>query len=469
MADESRTVTTPSKSETIADFVENLTFAQIPPDAIERAKLLLLDASGIAFASTRQGYGRVACEAGKALSGIGGERTVIGTGLRLAPRDAALVNGILVHGLDFDDTHVAGVVHVTASLLPTVLAVGAAAAVSGRDLLAAFVAGIEVSARIGMVAKGGFHQVGFHPTSVAGVFGCALAAGKLTGLGRAALGHAQGLALSTAAGSFEFLADGAWTKRFHPGWAAASGITAAAFAKAGFIAPRLAYEGRFGLYRAYLGERFEQTALGLLTQGLGETWETLNVAIKPYPACHFVHACIDAAIEIQRANDLHPDAIAQVEALIPAEVVKTVCEPVAQKQAVSSAYEAQFSIPYAVASGLVRRRFDLAALAPAALEEPAVCALAHRVRYAIDPQSGFPTYYSGEVVVHTTDGRTLRNRQHKNRGCFDRPLSSTEVADKFHANADPVVGRAKADAIAAGILDLETLASVRDLEALLAG
>lgn len=469
MADESRSVTSPCKSETLAGFVADLAFAQVPADTIERAKLLLLDATGIAFASTRQDYGRVACAAGKALSGASGERTVIGTGLKLAPRDAALVNGILVHGLDYDDTHVAGVVHVSASLLPTVLAVGAETGASGRDLLAAFVAGIEVAARIGMVAKGGFHQVGFHPTGVAGVFGCALAAGKLTGLSRAALVHAQGLALSTAAGSFEFLADGAWTKRFHPGWAAASGMTAAAFAKAGFVAPRLAYEGRFGLYRAYLGARFEEAALGLLTQGLGEVWETRNVAIKPYPACHLVHACIDAAIEIQREHDLPPEAIAEVEALVPAEVVKIVCEPVAQKQAVSSAYEAQFSIPYAVASGLVRRRFDLAGLAPSALEEPAVRALARRVRYAIDPQSGFPTYYSGEVVVHTTDGRTLRNRQHKNRGCADRPLPPGEVTEKFHANADPVVGRAKADGVARTILDLESLGSARELEALLAG
>jgi 2-methylcitrate dehydratase PrpD len=464
MADESRTITTPCRSEIIAGFAEDLAFGRIPAAVIERAKLLLLDATGIAFASTRQDYGRVACAAGQALSSPGGERVVVGTGLRLGARDAALVNGILVHGLDYDDTHVAGIVHVSASLLPTVLAAGAETGASGRDLLAAFVAGIEVAARVGMVAKGGFHQVGFHPTSIAGVFGCAIAAGKLAGLGRSEFVHAQGLALSTAAGSFEFLADGAWTKRFHPGWAAASAMTTVAFAKAGFVAPRLAYEGRFGLYRAYLGERFDESALGLLTQGLGDVWETLNVAIKPYPACHFVHACIDAALEIQRAHDLAPDAIAEVEALVPAEVVKTVCEPVAQKQAVSSAYEAQFSIPYAVASGLVRRRFDLAALAPSALQEPAVGALARRVRYAIDPESGFPTYYSGEVAVRTIDGRVFRNRQHKNRGCADRPLSPIEVAEKFHANADPVIGRAKADAIAMTILGLETLASVRELE-----
>jgi len=468
MADESRTLAAAAKSETLAAFAESLAFAKLPAAVVERAKLLLLDSAGIAFASTRQDYGRVACEAGRALAPMGGDRTVIGTPLRLPARDAALVNGILVHGLDYDDTHVAGVVHTTAALLPTVLAMGAETGASGRDLIAAFVAGTEISARVGMVAKGGFHQVGFHPTSVAGVFGCTLAAGKLAALPRAALVHAQGLALSTAAGSFEFLADGAWTKRFHPGWAAVSAITAATLAKAGFLAPRLAFEGRFGLYRAYLGERFDPASLELLTRGLGETWETLNVAIKPYPACHFVHACIDAAIEIQREHDLAPDAIEEVEALVPAEVVKTVCEPVAQKQAVASAYEAQFSIPYAVASGLLRRRFDLAALDASALAEPAVRALAARVRYAVDPKSGFPTYYSGEVVVRTRDGRRLGNRQHKNRGCFDRPLSSAEVAAKFHANADPVIGRERADAVAQRIHALETLGSARELEATLA-
>jgi 2-methylcitrate dehydratase PrpD len=195
----------------------------------------------------------------------------------------------------------------------------------------------------------------------------------------------------------------------------------------------------------------------------------MNVAIKPYPACHLVHACIDAAIEIQREHGLTPDAIEDVEALVPAEVVKIVCEPVEQKQSVGSAYEAQFSIPYAVASGLVRRRFDLEALAPAALGEPAVRALARRVRYSIDSKSGFPTYYSGEVVVRTKDGRRLGNRQHKNRGCSDRPLSPAEVAEKFHANADPVIGASRADAVAERILGLERLGSVRELEAALAG
>lgn len=462
MADESRTRATASESERIAAFVDALEPARIPAAVREQAKLLILDAAGIAFASTRQDYGRVACDAGKALSAGTGASVVIGTGLRLTPRDAALVNGILVHGLDFDDTHVAGIVHVSASLLPTVLAVGAERGASGADMLAAFVAGIEVAARIGMVAKGAFHQVGFHPTSVAGVFGCTIAAGMLMGLDRESLVRAQGIALSTASGSFEFLAEGAWTKRFHPGWAAAAAITAATFAKSGFVGPTLAYEGRFGLYRSYLGPSFDERNLPLLTDGLGVRWETSNVAIKPYPACHFMHASIDAAIEIQQTHDLAPANIASVEVLIPAEVVKTVCEPVTQKQAVASAYEAQFSIPYAVACGLVRRRFDLGSLEASALADPEVQAVARRVAYRVDPASGFPTYYSGEVVLRTRDGRELRNRQHMNRGCADRPLAAAEVSAKFHANADPIVGQDRADAVERTILGFETIASGRE-------
>lgn len=468
MADESRARTATSESDRIAAFAAALRLEQIPSAVREQAKRLMLDAAGIAFASTRQDYGRVACEAGKALSMGAGDSVVIGTGLRLTPRDAALVNGILVHGLDYDDTHVAGIVHVSASLLPTVLAVGAERGASGARMLAAFVAGIEVAARIGMVAKGGFHQVGFHPTSVAGVFGCTIAAGMLMGLDRATLVRAQGIALSTASGSFEFLAEGAWTKRFHPGWAAAAAITAATFAKAGFVGPSLAYEGRFGLYRSYLGPAFEERNLPLLTDGLGERWETSNVAIKPYPACHFVHASIDAALEIQRAHNLAPDDIASAEALVPAEVVKTVCEPLAQKQAVASAYEAQFSIPYAVACGLVRRRFDLGSLEPAALADAATQAVARRVSYRVDPASGFPTYYSGEVVVRTRDGRELRNRQHMNRGCADRPLAGSEVSAKFHANADPIAGTDRANAVERAVLGFETIASGRDLAEVLA-
>jgi 2-methylcitrate dehydratase PrpD len=449
-------------AETLAGFTAGLGFERIPPAVTARAKQLMLDAVGIALASTGFDFAHRTLTAMRGLAGEG-DTPVIGFPGLLPMRDAALVNGVLIHGLDYDDTHIGGVIHPTASLLPTVLAVGARRQASGAAALAAYVAGVEAAARLGAVAKGGFHQIGFHPTGLIGAFACALAAGKLMGLGEEQLVMAQGITLSAAAGSLEFLEDGAWTKRFHPGWAANAGITAAALAQQGFVGPKRAYEGRFGLYASHLQERYHASDLGLATRDLGEVWELMQVAVKPFPACHFTHACADAAIALKHEHGLEARGIAHIEALVPAEVVQTVCEPVANKRHPANAYDAQFSIPFIVAAALIHGRFTLAELTPEAISDPEILALAERVDYRVDPGSGFPCYYSGELVVATTDGRSLRHREHMNRGCGDRPLGESEILLKFHDNADRTVAPERAAEIKEIVLGLDTAADLREI------
>jgi 2-methylcitrate dehydratase PrpD len=446
-------------AERLAGFTAELRFADIPAAVVARAKYLMLDAVGIALASTTFDFAHRTLTAMRGLGGRG-DSPVIGFPARLPMRDAALLNGVLVHGLDFDDTHTGGVVHPTASLLPTVLAVGSRRRASGAEAIAAYVAGVEAAARLGAVARGGFHQIGFHPTGLVGAFGCALAAGRLFGLAEEQLVMAQGIALSAAAGSLEWLEDGAWTKRFHPGWAANAGITAAALAQQGFVGARRTYEGRFGLYASHLQDRWDPADLALATQGLGELWELLQVAVKPFPACHFTHACADAAIALKHQG-LDPRQIARVEALVPEEVVKTVCEPVANKRHPANSYDAQFSIPFIVAASLLRGRFTLAELTPEAIADPAILDLALRVDYEIDPKSGFPRYYSGELIAETTDGERLSHREHMNRGCGDRPLTEAEILAKFHDNAARAVSRSRADEIAEAVLGLDAAPDIR--------
>ena len=452
----------PLVAETLGRFTARLGFEQIPPAVAARAKHLMLDAVGIALASTGFDFAHRTLTAMRGLAGEG-DTQIIGFPARLPMRDAALVNGILIHGLDYDDTHTGGVVHPTASLLPAVLAVGAHRRASGAAGLAAYIAGVEAASRLGAVAKGGFHQIGFHPTGLIGAFACALAAGKLMGLGEEQLLMAQGITLSAAAGSLEFLEDGAWTKRFHPGWAANAGITAVALAQQGFIGPRRAYEGRFGLYPSHLQARYDPRDLALATQDLGEIWEVLQVAVKPFPACHFTHACADAAIALGRDQRLDVRSIEHVEALVPAEVVQTVCEPVANKRRPANAYDAQFSIPFIVAAALIRGRFSLAELTPEAISDPDILALAERVDYRIDPGSGFPRYYSGELVLMTRDGRTLRHREQMNRGCGDRPLGDDEILRKFHDNAGRAMAPGRANEIAETMLDLDRASDLREV------
>src|SRR5579875_777659 len=193
----------------------------------------------------------------------------------------------------------------------------------------------------------------------------------------------------------------------------------------------------------------------------------MQVAVKPYPACHFTHACADAAIALTREHRLTLESIRHVEALVPGEVVKTVCEPLANTRRPKNAYGAQFSIPYIVAAALLRGRFGLAELAPEAIADPEILALAERIDYRIDPRSGFPRYYSGELIITTADGRTLAHREHINRGCGDRPLAEHEILAKFHDNAGRAAAPERARAIAAAILGLDKAADMRAIAQLL--
>ncbi len=440
---------------TLARFAEGLRDEAIPASVLERARYLILDAVGIAHASTTQDFAHRSLSAVAELSGGTGDRPVIGLAARLATRDAMLMNGILVHGLDYDDTHPAGVIHATASCFPCALGVASQGDATGREMLAAYVVGMEAATRLGAVAKGAFHQVGFHPTGLVGAFACALIAGRLNGLTAAQMAMAQGIALSVASGSLEFLNDGAWTKRMHPGWAGVAGLTAATLARHGFVGPREAYEGRFGLFASYLGAHAGEADLSLATAGLGETWELEKVSVKPIPACHFTHACADAAAILRAKHNLKPGDIRAVRALVPKEVVKTVCEPVATKKRPQNSYDAQFSIPYIVATGLVKGGFGLAHLEPQALADPVVLALAQRVEYEADPASPFPKSYSGEVVVTTTDGRELRHREEVNRGAANRPITNAEIEAKFLENARLAVSGSRAEQLRELVLGLE--------------
>jgi len=450
----------PLISRTLAQFAHDLSFDAIPQEVRERAKHLMLDATGIAYASGSYDFAHKTLTA---IAGLGGDGRVpvIGLPQRLSPRDAALVNGVLAHGLDFDDTHTGGIIHSTASVWPTVMSTAFMRGTSGADLLVAYIAGVEAATRLGAVGSGHFHQVGFHPTGMIGVFGCTLAAGTLMGLSPQALTMAQGIALSMAAGSLEFLEDGAWTKRMHAGWAAQSGITAAALGREGFVGPTRAYEGRFGVFNSYLQGGLEDERWGRATAGLGSIWETTAIAVKPLPACHFTHACADAAMILARQHQFKIDDIVRIKALVPGEVVKTVCEPVANKRRPANAYDAQFSIPYLVAASLIRGRFTLAELEPEALNDEAILRVCDLVDYEVDPRSTFPRHYTGDVQISLRDGRVLMHREAMNRGCADRPLSNAEIVEKFTGNARMRLSARQASEVQEAVLGLDRAADVR--------
>jgi len=455
-------------AQRIAEFADELRFDSIPDEVAEQAKLLMLDCVGIALASGTYEFAHRARGAVTELAGgQPGQATVIGFPTALPLRDAVHLNGLLMHGLDFDDTHPGGVIHASASAFPTALGLTETRGMSGRDLMLGYVLGVEVSTRLGMAAKGGFHQVGFHPTGVMGAFGAAVLSARLQGLSPEAIATAQGFVGSQASGLMEFLETGAWTKRSHPGWAGVCGITSAAFAAQGFESPPRVYEGRFGLYASHLGAE-ASADLAACTKGFGEEWETMRVAVKPYPACHFTHAFADAMLALRAEHGLVPADVATIRCLIAQGEMKTVCEPEDRKRRPGSTYDAQFSVPFIVGAALARGQVTLAEIREDALTDPAIRAVAEKVTCEPDPDSGFPELFSGEVVVETTDGRTLRHREQVNRGADTRPLSAEDITGKFLANARVAVGADRSEQVLEAMLALDRVEDVREVTAVLA-
>jgi 2-methylcitrate dehydratase PrpD len=442
MSSDTTTLASDNISTQLAAFVHGLKPDMLPAAVVEQAKLLMLDALGIALASSGQDFAHCAYRGLQALGGAG-DSAVMGAFASLPLRDAVLMNGILVHGLDFDDTHPGAITHPSASAFPLALGLAAQRHASGAEMIMAYGRASDGAARRGGAAHGGFHDVGFHPTGLVGAFGCALAAGKLMGLDQAGLAHAQGVVLSMASGSMEFLSDGAWTKRMHPGWAGVSGLTATALAGAGFRGPSQPYEGRFGLYASHLAARGLNADMALCTRGLGERWELMEVAVKLYPTCHFTHASIDAALAL-RAAGLRADEVASVQVLLPQGVHPVVCEPVAAKRRPANVYESQFSIHHLVAVALLRGQLGLAELDASNLADPQVQALADRIEHLADPDADYPTFFSGELRVRTHDGRELRHREAAHRGAPGRPITAADIEAKFMGNALLALPRAQA-------------------------
>lgn len=449
-------------AETLAEFTRALTFEAIPWEVTENARLRCLDVLGIALASTVQDFAPAVLGVAERWGG-GGECTLVGTKLTASPPLAILVNGSLAHGLDYDDTHTASITHASAVVVPTALALGESLGLDGRSVLTAAVAGYETITRIGMAAPGRFHARGWHATAVCGAFAATLVAGKCLGLDRQRLTAALGIAGSFASGVLEHLENGSWVKRIHPGWAGHSGALAAGLARGGFTGPASILEGRFGLYSTFLGQRVE-LAPGLET--LGQEWETLRVAFKPYPCCHYNHAYMDAAVRLKREHGFTLGEIQEVECLVPAGEIPIVCEPADAKRRPRTSYDAQFSLPFSVAVALADEVVWVDSYAPERLRDPLLLALADRVRYSVDPASRFPESFPGWVKVRLKDGSLLEAREPVNHGSPENPLLPEAIVAKFRRNAGRILPASQVALLEQEVLTLDCSPNVRSLLAL---
>jgi 2-methylcitrate dehydratase PrpD len=441
-------------AERLAEFATTLTLEDVPAEVVGHAKLHLLDTLGCGLAAHATG---VAGEGRTAMAELGGETqaTVIGSDARLPAPNAAFANAMLCHGLDFDDTHSDSVSHVSTVTCPASLAVGEAGALPGSEVLAAIVGASEVIARLGTAASGRFHARGFHPTAICGIFGATAATARLTGADVRTTGSALGIAGSMASGLFAYLEDGTATKPIHPAWAAHGGILAVRLAALGAEGPPSVVEGKFGLYHAFLGAEPGEIDIDSQLADLGSRWETPRIAYKPFPVCHFMHGSLGAAADALAGRTLAPEEIDDVVVTVPAAGVSLVLEPAEAKKTPRSDYEGKFSLQYSVASMLVRGHVSVSDFSDEAIVDPAVLAVARKVRYETPDYPTYPQAFPGGVRVTLADGTTLERDFPHQKGGPENPMSDDAVREKFRANALLALGADAVDALEDAVLSFE--------------
>lgn len=394
-------------------------------------KRLIMDVAGICMAARHETYVKAALSSFEQ----DGICTVFGFEQKCGVEGAAFVNGIAAHGEDFDDTYEGGPVHAGVVIVPALLAAAERHALSGEALLRGVAIGVEVMCRLCAVAPTRVHKAGFHPTAIFGVMGGVAGLGAALKLTEEQLVNAFGIAGSMAGGIIEYLADGSWTKRMHPGWAAQSAYRAVRMAQAGFKGPATVFEGHHGLFHG-----FANTSDGnfdAMMKDFGQSWIWTTIAFKPYACGTMAHPFIDCARLIRKELAEQGAALTDIERIecdTAEGIVHRLWEPLSLKHSPPNAYAAKFSIPYAIAAGMMLDDAGLEAYTETVVQGADIRSLAAKVSYTVDPNNPYPKQFTGHVRVFLKNGQVHEQRQGFFKGGVDHPMSDADLLQKFKAN-----------------------------------
>ena len=401
--------------------------ATLPAPVMEVCDAILMDVAGLCVAARHSEYVQAMLRA----TSESGACTLIGHPGGQSVATAAMVNGTAAHGEDYDDTFEGGPIHAGAVIVPALLAATEHHGLTGGDLTRGAAVGCEVMCRLCRVAPKRVHAAGFHPTAVFGALGAAAGVSSALHLDEGEWCNALGIAGSMASGIIEYLAEGAWTKRMHPGWAAQSGYRAARMAQAGFTGPRTLFEGEHGFFHAFAN--MDQCDFGAMLDGAGVVWLAADIAFKPYACGTMAHPYIDCARKLV-ADGVSPEDVIAIECRTAEGIVHRLWEPLAAKQHPPNGYAAKFSIPYAIAVGMLRGDAGLDEYDDAVAHDRAIRALARKVSYVVDPDNPYPERFTGHVRVTLASGEVRETVQDHFRGGRDDPMSTGDLEAKFMAN-----------------------------------
>ena len=421
----------------------------VPAPVMQAAALHCVDALGVGLAASTSRSGEWWYRAGREWA-HGGVATVLGQGAGATPAEAALVNGGLIHSLEFDDTHTGSIMHGSAVTAAAALAAAEAADAPVGTMLAAYARGYEALVLLGRAAPGRFHATGFQATSVAGTLAAALVAADLQALDEDSSVAALGIALSQSSGVMEFLSNGSSVKSLNPGWAAHGGLIAANLAACGMTGPETSLEGRWGLFAQFSDDAQAVERARELLGDLGKRWHMADAAFKFYPCCHYLHAFIEAAGRLADQG-VTAESIADILCEVPAGAAPVICEPWAQVLDPATGHAARWSLPITVAMRLVEGRVNLASFEQPA--SPAVRELAKRVRWQPLADAQFPERFEAVIACTLTDGSVRRVRIDDVDGNPSRPASPERVLAKFRDNAGRVLETNALDEVVSRVAD----------------
>ena len=450
----------------LVELCQALDFKNLPPGVVDRAKYLLLDYLGVAGRGALSDSAAAARKMVAKLESVSKGAAVIGTKQSASPPYAALLNGIAAHSIELDDVVNEASLHPGVTIMSAALAAGHLAGCSGKELIAGIVAGYEVVIRLGIGLDPSAHYArGFHPTATCGTLGSAITVAKILDLNAVEMKNALGISGSQAAGLMEFLSDGAFTKRFHAGWAAHSGLLAALLAREGFTGPGTVIEGKFGFLKAYSASPNPERILA----GWGSPYQVLKTSIKPHACCRYKQGPIDGVLTIMRENGLIAADIESVELAILKTGFALVVEPQEQKQKPQSIVDAQFSMPFGAAVAILFGKASLDEYSQENLSSPEVRKMMSRVRCVADDdlEKEFPRKWPARVTITTGRGQEFSIKIDYPKGDPENPLTWEELITKFKELVQPVYSNHRISKIIETIKSLEHVDTLKSLSELL--
>ncbi|HUW08535.1 MAG TPA: MmgE/PrpD family protein [Anaerolineae bacterium] len=448
-------------TEDLAAFLAEAQFGDLSEEAIWHAKRCLLDFLGASIGGSSMKRSRILANFVRDIGGAQ-EATVIGYPFRVPCPSAGLANGAMGHALQMDDTDWASIAHIGTEVIPAALAVAEKVGADGKELLSSVVLGYEGAMRIGAAVHPSHNSRGFSPNGTIGVFGAAIAAGKILGLGKHQMADAIGSAGMQSSGLEEFSYDGSMGSVLNTGHATQAGVISALLAQRGFTGSRTIIEGKSGFCRAYS----DSWELAGIVAGLGDRYRITDIWFKRYPTCAYANAALDVILDLVVGHDVQQGDVEEL-------CIKTydVVEQALNNPEPSNATAAMLSLPYNAAVAVVRRQVTPREFTEECLLDGMVRATMKKVKIVVADEElnrlaeGRGRAAIVRIVCH--DGTEYEGSIKSPKGDTLNPFTDEELFGKFEALTSPILDGERIDSIATMVRNLEEVETVRDLTRLL--